>query len=297
MSVHSSMLWLPEALELEGVRVEVLHGWEEAQGSYFWTDPATGAQGYEEAPSCYMIHHTAGTVATPVVKDHSGQWSKANVWAGLERAGKLYQTGGGIPSLVFTSAGPARVSSGYGHWPTAELVFDDVRVPWRQTNPDGDRALNRYAWNVETVAAGDGSPIDPGVEEALVIMGALICDRFGWSPWRTIGHLTWSTRKVDPYWQGDEARIVTIQDKVEERMGGTMGTAWEQWVEGLVTAWAEDPIKTRDEFYRLNTMVPPVIEPGNSAATVDYWLGLLDQPGHPEWLGFVGRTWLGAWGR
>jgi len=61
-------------------------------------------------------------------------------------------------------------------------------------------AANRYAWNVETVAAGDGSPIDAGVEYALVVMGALMADRFGWSPWRTIGHLTWTARKIDPRW-------------------------------------------------------------------------------------------------
>ena len=83
-------------------------------------------------------------------------------------------------------------------------------------------AANRYAWNVETVAAGDGSPIDPGVEHALVVMGALLCERYGWSPWRTIGHLTWTKRKQDPYWDGRRDVIVRIQDAVEQLMEDTM---------------------------------------------------------------------------
>ena len=216
MTVHTGMLWLPEALEECGVSTIVLDGWEEAQGSYFWTDPLDGHQSTDGIPSCYMIHHTAGSSASPSVVDSSGTWSKANCWAGLWRDGRLYQEGSGEPTIVFTSSGPARVSSGYGHWPTAELVFADVRVPWKQTEPDTNIALNRYAWNVETVARGDGSDIDPRVEAALEAMGAVLCDRFGWSPWRAIGHVTWSSRKIDPYWQGERDRIVTIQDRIAE---------------------------------------------------------------------------------
>ena len=200
MTQHTTMQWLPDALRGAGINVIELDGWKEAQEAYFWTDIDSGAQSYGEEPTCYMIHHTAGTSANPSVRDSSGTWSKANCWAGLWRDGRLYQEGGGVPTIVFTSAGPARVSSGYGHGPTLHQVADDVRVPWDQPNADTDMAANRYAWNVETVAAGDGSPVDPGVEHALVAMGALMADRFGWSPWRTIGHLTWTSRKIDPRW-------------------------------------------------------------------------------------------------
>lgn len=37
MTRHTSMLWLPDALKEAGVNVIELDGWEEAQGSYFWT--------------------------------------------------------------------------------------------------------------------------------------------------------------------------------------------------------------------------------------------------------------------
>jgi len=220
MAMHTSLLWLPDALRAAGVNVIELDGWREAQGSYYWTDLATDRDGLGEDPTCYMIHHTAGTSANPSVKDSSGTWSKANCWAGLWRDGRLYQTGGGVPTIVFVSAGPARVSSGYGHGPTLYQVAADVRVPYKQSASDTDMAANRYAWNVETVALGDGSDIDAGVEHALVVMGALLCDHYGWSPWRTIGHLTWTKRKIDPYWDGMKDVIVTIQDAVAELMGG-----------------------------------------------------------------------------
>ena len=216
---HIAMLWLPDALRAAGVNVVELDGWKEAQGNYQWTNIRTGIRMYGEEPTCYMIHHTAGTSAFPEVKNSNGVWSKANCWAGLLRDGRLYQSGGGIPTIVFTSSGPARISSGYGNGPTLYEVADDVRVPWDQLNSDTGMAANRYAWNVETVAAGDGSAVDPGVERALVVMGALLAERFGWSPWRTIGHLTWTKRKLDPYWDGRRDVIVHIQEAVADYMG------------------------------------------------------------------------------
>ena len=218
MTQHTSLLWLPDALRNAGVNVIELDGWKEAQGAYRWTDLVTGIRSYGGKPTCYMIHHTAGTSATPVVKNSAGAWSKANCWAGLWRDGKLYQSGGGVATIVFTSSGPARTSSGYGHGPTLYEVADDVRVPWDQPNADTGMAANRYAWNVETVASGDGSPVDDGVEHALVVMGALLCEHYGWSPWRAIGHLTWTGRKIDPYWDGRRDVIVRIQDAVAAMM-------------------------------------------------------------------------------
>jgi len=239
MTQHTSMLWLPGALEAAGVNVVVLDGWDTAQGDYKWTDIDTNAQSYGGEPTCYMIHHTATSGYTPAVGSPNN-WSKANCWAGLWRDGRLHQTGSGVPTVVFTSAGPARISSGYGHGPTLHEVADDVRVPWDQSSSDTDMAANRYAWNVETVALGDGSDIDAGVEHALVVMGALICDRFGWSPWRTIGHLTWTGRKIDPYWDGRRDVIVRIQDAVAEMMEGpTMSLNVEKW-QSYLNRWTVD---------------------------------------------------------
>ena len=218
MSLHTSLLWLPRYLRAMGVNVVELAGWRSAQGQYFWTDLDTGQRGYNTDPTSYMIHHTGSDVARPEVRNSSGKWSKANCWAGLWDGSKLTQTGSGEPTIVFTSAGPARISSGYGHGPTLFRVADEQRVPWDQPDPDTRTAANRFAWNVETVAKGDGSNIHPKVEEALIIMGALLASHYGWSPWRAIGHLTWTQRKLDPYWNGERDRIVYIQNAIEQEM-------------------------------------------------------------------------------
>jgi hypothetical protein len=201
-----------------GVNVVELDGWEEAQGQYFWTDLDSGQRGYDQDPTAYMIHHTGSSVARPTVRDSSGRWSKANCWAGLWDGSRLNQTGSGTPTIVFTAAGPARISSGYGHGPTLNLVAADFRVGWDQRRADTNKAANRFAWNVETVAAGNGSDIDPGVEEALIKMGALLASHYGWSPWRAIGHLTWTKRKLDPFWNSQQDRIVYLQNEIEQEM-------------------------------------------------------------------------------
>ncbi len=218
---HTAMQWLPGALRSAGVNVIELNGWEEAQGDYLWTDLDSGARSYDGKPTCYMIHHTGSVAANPFVGGPVA-WSKANCWAGLLRDGRLYQDGGGEPTIIFTSAGPARISSGYGHGPTLHEVADDVRVPWDQPSSDTNMAANRYAWNVETVHAGDGGPINPGVEHSLAVMGALMCDRFDWSPYRTIGHLTWTKRKIDPYWDGRRDVIVRVQDTIAMMLDDTV---------------------------------------------------------------------------
>jgi len=279
------MLFLPDALRAAGVNVIELDGWKEAQGSYLWTDIDSGRQAYDEDPTCFMIHHTASSSASPSVRDSSGTWSKANCWAGLWRDGRLYQDGGGIPTIVFTSAGPARVSSGYGHGPTLHEVAADVRVPYKQPYSDTDMAANRYAWNVETVALGDGSAVDSSVSHALVVMGALICDRFSWSPWRTIGHLTWSGRKIDPYWDGQRDIIVYLQDAVAEYMNDEPigDEMWNEWVIGLVEGYAEDAPFFEDTLMRWASE-------GKFNGEIPYWVGLLSDPTNPEWKGFVSRT-------
>ena len=92
---HTALLELPDLLTAAGMNVLVADDWELGQGNYLWTDPHTGTRSYDGPPSGYMVHHTAGTRATPPPHDTS----KANAWIGLLRDGKLYQTGGGIPTI------------------------------------------------------------------------------------------------------------------------------------------------------------------------------------------------------
>ena len=259
MSTHTSMRWLPAWLRYLGVNVIELKGWQQAQGQYFWTDLATGQRSYHHAPMSYMVHHTAGAIARPEVRDSWGRWSKANVWIGMWDGKSLSKPvlrqndPGGTPTVVFVAGGPARVSSGFGHGPTLELVNKNVRVNWDQQHSDTNKAANRYAFNAEVVAKGDGSPIDPGVEEAVIALGTALCVRWGWVPWRTIGHLTWTKRKVDPHWNGDKDRIVYIQDKIEEAVAmtyrGVFNVPDQDWARDVVDWGIEEGlIVTGDDF-------------------------------------------------
>jgi len=143
----------------------------------------------------------------------------------LERGGRLYQEGGGTPTIYLATAGPARVSSGYGYRPALwDYTFNDRRAPARAQGGDGSTAGNRYTFNVETVHRGDGSAIDRGVWDAVVGLGVALHELFGWTE-RTLGHRSWSTRKIDPKWavglanDGAEC-IVDVQDEIARILNG-----------------------------------------------------------------------------
>jgi hypothetical protein len=210
MSTFTALLDLPEILEGMGFNVIVAEDWELGQGNYLWTNPHTGQQSYDGQPWAYMVHHTATSSATPPPHDTS----KANAWVGLLREGKLYQDGGGIPTIYLASAGPARTSSGYGYRPAAwDYTFDQKRAPTKAQGSDGDTALNRYAFNVETVHRGDGSPLDGGVLDCVAGIGIALEQMFALGE-MTLGHLSWSQRKIDPYWNNDHDCIVRVQELV-----------------------------------------------------------------------------------
>ena len=217
MSTHTFLLDLPDVLEDMGLNVVVADGYELGQGDYLWTNPHTERGSYDEKPFGYMVHHSAGTAATPPPHDTS----KASAWIGLWRDGRLYTTGGGTPTIYLASAGPARVSSGYGYRPAAwDYTFEERRAPAKAQGSDGDTALNRYSFNVEVVHPGDGSPLDPGVWEHVVGLGVALEAMTGLSE-MTLGHLSWTKRKIDPKWSvgkpnDGELCIIDVQEAVAE---------------------------------------------------------------------------------
>jgi len=121
--------------------------------------------------------------------------------------------------IFLSTAGPCRTSSGYGYRPAAwDYSFQDRRAPVNAEGPDTDTALNRYAFNVETVHPGDGSAIDPGVWGHVVGLGVALHLMYGWEE-RTLGHLSWTGRKIDPRWSvglpndGTDC-IIDVQDAI-----------------------------------------------------------------------------------
>ncbi len=214
MNIHTALLDLPDVLDELGLNYVVTQGWEYGQGNYLWTTP-DGMMAYHNPPSGYMVHHTATSGYTPPPVDTS----KANAWIGLLRDGRLYQTGGGTPTIVLSSAGPCRISSGYGYRPAAwDYTFNDLRAPLLAGGPDTDTALNRYVFNVEVIHRGDGGPLDVGVWNLTVGLGVALQQMFPWTE-RTLGHKSWSRRKIDPNWSvglpnDGGACIIDIQDAI-----------------------------------------------------------------------------------
>jgi hypothetical protein len=183
-------------LEEMGLHVLVADNWLDGQGNYLWTDPHTGVGSYDGHPWAYMVHHSASASATMPPHDTS----KANAWIGLFRDGRLYQYGDGVPTVYLASAGPARISSGYGYKPAAwDYTFQQRRAPARAEGADDGVALNRYAFNVETVCEGRGSRLDGGVWESVVGVGLALENLFGLRE-MALGHASWTRRKVDPEW-------------------------------------------------------------------------------------------------
>jgi hypothetical protein len=229
----TSLLPVPDMLEGMGYKVFVTDLWQEGQcrwdgkawNHYLWTTP-DGQAGHHLGPSAYMVHHTAGT--TVIAPDPNR--SKAQAWAGLwdPNDGRLYHVQNAAktrkPAVIFSSAGPARVSSGYGDYPMAwEYAFKEIRTPQRAKGPDDDTALNRYAFNIEVCHPGDGGYLDTGVWNLVVDLGVILHAFYGWSE-RTLGHKSWTLRKIDPRWkvkgvhEDPDDAVIEVQKAIASRL-------------------------------------------------------------------------------
>jgi hypothetical protein len=222
-SEHVSLLWLPDALRARSVNVVELEGWQTNEPGYFWTDETSHHRRYAGDPVGWMWHHTASSRYVPYVKNSKGQ-TKANLWMGLWRDGSLYAEGGGIPTVVFASGGPANFTAGIGRKEVlVDFVAEDVRFEGPQHKADTPGYFgNRHYGATETVHPGDGSEVDEGVWEMQLIVASLMCDHYGWSQWRHIGHLDHTRRKIDQrFAQGAPYTIGLMQDSIRRSPGGT----------------------------------------------------------------------------
>ena len=126
----------------------------------------------------------------------------------------------------------------------------------------------------------------------------LVPDHYGHAHidfWPTIDvHMWCSTSMPDAVWiysDGKHIRSDNPPPENGEYNGEDMSFA--TWIVGWVEGLAEDKNKARKEFQRLYD--DGILEGDEN--TVDYWVGLLDDPTNPEWPGFYARTELSVWGR
>lgn len=225
MYEHQALLPLPDLLRASGINVVELDktfdlydgtvGWKQNKQGYYFLDEKGKHFGYQGKPNGWVWHHTATSAYTPNVRNRSRQ-TKAMLYMGLTRGSdRMYQEGDGIPTVAFASAGPANYGNGSGNKPVlVDYVAADVRFNGPQRNNDTSGFYgNRYYGCTEIVHRGDGSPLDQGVFRMAYTTMAILSDFFGWSPWRHIGHLDHTRRKIDPrFEQGAPYTMGFMQD-------------------------------------------------------------------------------------
>ena len=279
----TTMLDFPTALEAAGVNVRVLDTWDLIDpAGYVYREP-------NGDPAGHMHHHTASVSYFP-------NTTKANAYAGLSKHGseRLYQEdyGDSIPVYAIANAYPAPVSSGAGDVSVLDRVRKGIEVTGRQGPDTPGYYGNTHYWNTEWVLDGTGSDIDQKVWDMMLTVCNVQNDLMNWTKYHHIGHGHHTRRKID-LWGGQFSD--TNRDGFEktiEALRAEMGAnVYAQFVAGIVTGWAEDKVKTKAEFQRLMNTTPPLM-----GGDIEYWMGLLDDPDNPEWLGFYARTELSSWG-
>ncbi len=65
----------------------------------------------------------------------------------------------------------------------------------------------------------------------------------------TLGHTSWTQRKIDPYWNDDRECIVTIQDAIAATRGCTpdwydYDVYWQPYIDAVWPGGAPDECKT-----------------------------------------------------
>jgi hypothetical protein len=135
-----------------------------------------------------MIHHTASGDGTGIVETcYSG---RADL-PGPLCTGVVHKDG------TVTLVGNGRSNhAGAGALTVYSAVLDETRIPAPGADTvDGNAHF--YGW--ECVNLGTGKDPWPDVQlEAMVRVQAAVCEFHGWGAQSVIGHLEWTTRKIDP---------------------------------------------------------------------------------------------------
>ena len=136
-----------------------------------------------------MVHHTASTDSTGIVEVcYNGRSDLPGpLCTGVIRKdGTVHLVGNGRTN-----------HAGAGSTAVLDAVINETAIPARP-GPDAVDGNSRfYGW--ECVNLGDGKDPWPEAQvDAIARVQAAICEHHGWSAQSIIGHLEWTTRKIDP---------------------------------------------------------------------------------------------------
>jgi len=208
------LLWLATVLRAEGLSVEEHDGWENRTKKPFERFTPVGL----------INHHTAGSKVLPNYPDPPFYKNKS-----LEGKCNLTIRPDGV--VVVLNAGVA-ADSGYGDRKVRDALQVGAPAPSpsdtynRKGRPSGENpgvGGNNWFIDIEVQHLGNGDPIVAVQREALIVTNAAICKKMDWDPLiRIIGHRDWTTRKVDPRWDGDVNPMPGITANTMTRMEDDM---------------------------------------------------------------------------
>jgi hypothetical protein len=99
-------------------------------------------------------------------------------------------------------------SSGYG---SLRVLRENVRksiAPTHNGLVRGIKSGNRHFFNYENSHPGDGSPIPQIQLDTIIESTRIVLDHFQLDPEQVISHSEWTSRKIDPYWNGSNRTAI-----------------------------------------------------------------------------------------
>ncbi len=157
-------------------------------------------------PEGVMHHHTAPPNPYPIGKLYGPPFYRIKCNMATHENGTLYL-------VAYKSC---NYSSGYG---MRSVLTDNVRpsiAPTHNARQRGLKSGNRHFWNYENSHPGDGSPIPQVQLDTIIESTQIVLDQFELDPDQVISHAEWTSRMIDPRWNGsNRTAIEQIREAVE----------------------------------------------------------------------------------
>ncbi len=180
-------------------------------------------------PEGVMQHHTAPPNPYPIKKLYGPPFYRIKCNMATHEDGTLY--------LIAYKA--CNYSSGSG---INDVLRNNVRksiAPTRNGWKRGIKGGNRHFWNYENSHPGDSSPIPQIQLDTIIVSTQVVIDHFGMNPEQIISHAEWTSRKIDPRWNGSNRTAI---DQIRAGVAGNppdlpdIPPPSEDWTKDLIMA-------------------------------------------------------------
>lgn len=223
--------WMADELRDAGLTVVEHSGWK----------TRSVPKDYPFNPVGLLNHHTAGSAVLV-------NYPKPPFYSNTSLQDKCNLTIRPDGVVVVLNAGIANDSGMGDPNVLTRLLNDDPPKPPVDWNDDDRVTGNPHFIDIEVQHLGDGSPIVPAQYDALVTTNAVILGHYDWDPMtRLLMHREWTTRKIDPRWNGFTNPGPAIRLNTQETMTMTteqIKAAIREELGGAI-AWTDENGKAR----------------------------------------------------